>query len=105
MQIVLSALFMGDTAFILNSICEATGYYLWFLPKISFITDAFPLLGPAVAVRSDDDYSGGPTNVDVVSTLHIKPLTMHPLKNLSGSALPPMLEPPLHRFTPPQYHP
>mmetsp|Transcript_47905 Transcript_47905/g.133471 ORF Transcript_47905/g.133471 Transcript_47905/m.133471 type:complete len:171 (-) Transcript_47905:75-587(-) len=53
---------MGDTAFILNAITETIGYYIWYLPKISFITDAFPLLGPATAVLSTDDepsWSGG----------------------------------------------
>jgi hypothetical protein len=44
---ILCVLFMGETAFVLNAICSTIGYYIWFLPKISFHTDAFELLGPA----------------------------------------------------------
>jgi len=36
-----AVLFMGDTILILNSITSVTGYYLWYLPKISFHTDAW----------------------------------------------------------------
>lgn len=39
--IVMSVLFMGDTILILNSITSVIGYYMWYLPKISWHTDAW----------------------------------------------------------------
>mmetsp|Transcript_5701 Transcript_5701/g.8111 ORF Transcript_5701/g.8111 Transcript_5701/m.8111 type:complete len:765 (-) Transcript_5701:618-2912(-) len=39
--LILCVLFMGDTVVILNSITSAFGYYLWYLPKISWHTDAW----------------------------------------------------------------
>jgi len=42
--LVFFVLFSGDTVFILNAICSSFGYYLWYLPKIAWHTDAFELL-------------------------------------------------------------
>jgi choline-glycine betaine transporter len=45
--ILLSILFMDNTWYILNALTSAFGYYLWYLPKISFHTDAWEELGLA----------------------------------------------------------
>merc|ERR1719162_190544 len=45
--ILLSVLFMDDTWYILNALTSTFGYYLWYLPKISFHTDAWEELGAA----------------------------------------------------------
>ncbi|KAJ8600303.1 hypothetical protein CTAYLR_000720 [Chrysophaeum taylorii] len=42
--LMIFVLFAGDTVFILNAITSAFGYYLWYLPKISWHTDAFEML-------------------------------------------------------------
>jgi len=39
--IVISVLFMDETWYILNAMTSALGYYLWYLPKVSFHTDAW----------------------------------------------------------------
>lgn len=49
--ILLSVLFLDDTWYILNAISSAFGYYLWYLPKISFHTDAWEELGAAAMGR------------------------------------------------------
>jgi choline-glycine betaine transporter len=43
--LLLFVLFAGDTVFQLNLTVQAIGYYIWYLPKIAFHTDAFELLG------------------------------------------------------------
>jgi len=45
MFLMLTVFFLGHTEFILNLIVQSFGYYLWFLPRISFHTDAFELTG------------------------------------------------------------
>jgi hypothetical protein len=45
--ILLSVLFSDNTWYILNALTSALGYYLWYLPKISFHTDAWEELGVA----------------------------------------------------------
>jgi len=40
-------LFTGDTVFQMNYAIQTFGYYIWYLPKIAFHTDAFELLGTA----------------------------------------------------------
>jgi choline/carnitine/betaine transport len=49
-----NVLFMGDSMYILNLITQTFGYYLWYLPKISWHTDAYELLG----VYSGDGLGG-----------------------------------------------
>jgi len=57
MFLLLSVLFMGHTEFILNLIVETFGYYLWYLPKIAFHTDAFELTGQVT--NSENPGTGG----------------------------------------------
>ena len=69
MFLMLSVLFLGHTEFILNLIVETFGYYLWYLPKISFHTDAFELSGqtPRQCVEElggDSTLCGSPTWMD-----------------------------------------
>mmetsp|Transcript_119171 Transcript_119171/g.299677 ORF Transcript_119171/g.299677 Transcript_119171/m.299677 type:complete len:777 (+) Transcript_119171:95-2425(+) len=45
--ILISILFMDHTWYILNVLTSSFGYYLWYLPKISFHTDAWEELGAA----------------------------------------------------------
>lgn len=45
--ILLAVLFMDETWYILNVLTSSFGYYLWYLPKISFHTDAWEELGAA----------------------------------------------------------
>lgn len=45
MVLVTSVLFMGDTMYILDAIATSFGYYVWFLPKIAWETDAWARLG------------------------------------------------------------
>jgi len=45
--ILISVLFMDETWYILNALTSTLGYYLWYLPKISFHTDAWEELGSA----------------------------------------------------------
>lgn len=45
--ILLSVLLMDNTWYILNALTSTLGYYFWYLPKISFHTDAWEELGKA----------------------------------------------------------
>ena len=45
MFLMLTVFFLGNTEYILNLIVQTFGYYLWYLPRISFHTDAFELTG------------------------------------------------------------
>ena len=45
MILLLSVLFMDDTMYILDALTTSFGYYLWYLPKISWETDAWARLG------------------------------------------------------------
>jgi choline-glycine betaine transporter len=45
--VILFFLLAGDTIFQLNLFVQTLGYYIWYLPKIAFHTDAFELLGKA----------------------------------------------------------
>lgn len=45
MFLLLTVLFLGETYFSLDVTVQALGYYLWYLVKISFQTDAFERLG------------------------------------------------------------
>ncbi|KAK7248985.1 betaine/carnitine/choline family transporter [Aureococcus anophagefferens] len=45
MILVLAVLFMDDTMYILDAMTTSFGYYLWYLPKISWETDAWARLG------------------------------------------------------------
>jgi len=45
--LLIFVLFTGDTVFQLNLTVQTFGYYIWYLPKIAFHTDAFELLGTA----------------------------------------------------------
>lgn len=56
--IMIFMLFAGDTVFILNATTSAFGYYLWYLPKIAFHTDAFEMLDELNMV--DAGTSGAP---------------------------------------------
>jgi len=53
--ILLSVLFMDQTWYILDALTSAFGYYLWYLPKISFHTDAWEELG-----KGSDGLGGAP---------------------------------------------
>merc|ERR1719414_2460332 len=53
--ILLCILFMDETWYILNALTSSFGYYLWYLPKISFHTDAWEELGSAA-----DSMGGAP---------------------------------------------
>jgi len=45
--LLLFVLFTGDTVFQMNLTIQTFGYYIWYLPKIAFHTDAFEFLGTA----------------------------------------------------------
>merc|ERR1712178_83460 len=45
--ILISVVFLDETWYIFNANTSAIGYYLWYLPKISFHTDAWEELGSA----------------------------------------------------------
>jgi len=45
--ILVSVVFLDETWYIFNAVTSAFGYYLWYLPKISFHTDAWEELGTA----------------------------------------------------------
>eukprot|EP00746_Dinoflagellata_sp_MGD_P151093 gnl/MRDRNA2_/MRDRNA2_82786_c0_seq1.p1 gnl/MRDRNA2_/MRDRNA2_82786_c0~~gnl/MRDRNA2_/MRDRNA2_82786_c0_seq1.p1 ORF type:complete len:945 (+),score=106.13 gnl/MRDRNA2_/MRDRNA2_82786_c0_seq1:231-2837(+) len=47
MVILLTVWLLGEPYHILNVLCQGLGYYIWYLPKIGFQTDAYELLGPA----------------------------------------------------------
>merc|ERR1719450_574221 len=56
--ILLSVVFLDEPWYILNANTSAIGYYLWYLPKISFHTDAWEELGSAsqgLGGAPDDD--------------------------------------------------
>jgi len=55
--IVLSVLFLDETWYILNALTSSLGYYIWYLPKIAFHTDAWEELGSA-----SDGLGGAPDN-------------------------------------------
>mmetsp|Transcript_18183 Transcript_18183/g.55731 ORF Transcript_18183/g.55731 Transcript_18183/m.55731 type:complete len:789 (-) Transcript_18183:529-2895(-) len=54
---LLAVLFMDDTVVILNSITSSFGYYLWYLPKIAWHTDAWEMADDNGA---PDGQGGGP---------------------------------------------
>jgi choline-glycine betaine transporter len=62
--LLVSCLFMGDTWHILNVITQAVGYYIWYLPKISFVTDAYELLGGVNNGMGGMDGAGGQAWMD-----------------------------------------
>mmetsp|Transcript_66932 Transcript_66932/g.145453 ORF Transcript_66932/g.145453 Transcript_66932/m.145453 type:complete len:757 (+) Transcript_66932:80-2350(+) len=45
--ILLTVLFLDETWYILNALTSTLGYYIWYLPRISFHTDAWEELGHA----------------------------------------------------------
>jgi len=49
----------GDTVFQLNLTIQTFGYYIWYLPKIAFHTDAFELLGMGNMGRGGFGGEGG----------------------------------------------
>ena len=53
MVLLIAVLFMDDTMFILDAMTSSFGYYLWFLPKLSWETDAFARLGSSRAGRAE----------------------------------------------------
>merc|ERR1712232_588751 len=55
--IVLSILFLDNTWYILNALTSSLGYYIWYLPKIAFHTDAWGELG-----SKSDGLGGAPDN-------------------------------------------
>merc|ERR1712178_167979 len=55
--ILISVVFLDETWYIFNANTSAIGYYLWYLPKISFHTDAWEELGSA-----SDGLGGAPDN-------------------------------------------
>jgi choline-glycine betaine transporter len=59
--ILLSVLFLDEPWYILNANTSAFGYLLWYLPKISFHTDAWEMLGSASEALggAPDDEGGG----------------------------------------------
>ena len=67
---VSQVLFMGESAFILNSITSTFGELLFYLPRLSFYTDAYELLGLAQRpkdqeLRQDFGYSQRPCDAIV----------------------------------------
>jgi choline-glycine betaine transporter len=72
MVLVTSVLFMGDTMYILDAICSSFGFYLWYLPKISWETDAWARAGAqhdwegntpgrgAIGIQGNPDSAYGP---------------------------------------------
>jgi len=58
--LLLVVLFMDETFYILNALTSSFGYYLWWVTKISFHTDAWEELGPAAEGRggAPDDRGG-----------------------------------------------
>jgi len=62
--LLVSCLLMGDTWHILNVITQAVGYYIWYLPKISFVTDAYELLGGVANGMGGVDGAGGQAWMD-----------------------------------------
>jgi len=59
--IIISILFMDETWYILNALTSTFGYYLWYLPKISFHTDAWEELG-TVTGKAFEGLGGAPDN-------------------------------------------
>lgn len=62
--LLLSCLLMGDTWHILNVTTQAIGYYIWYLPKLSFVTDAYELLGGVNMGMGGVDGAGGQAWMD-----------------------------------------
>jgi hypothetical protein len=69
--LLLFVLLTGDTVFQLNLFIQSLGYYIWYLPKIAFHTDAFELLGSASmgnggfgGWKPTDDHPGYPAGAD-----------------------------------------
>jgi choline-glycine betaine transporter len=58
--VLLSVLFLDDPWYILNANTSAFGYLIWYLPKVSFHTDAWEMLGTATMGRggAPDDEGG-----------------------------------------------
>lgn len=63
--LMLFVLFAGDTVFQLNLTVQALGYYIWYLPKIAFHTDAFNLLNTAEYGRGGFPVQGNVAWMDV----------------------------------------
>mmetsp|Transcript_31451 Transcript_31451/g.93412 ORF Transcript_31451/g.93412 Transcript_31451/m.93412 type:complete len:897 (-) Transcript_31451:24-2714(-) len=61
MFLLLTVLFLGETYFALDVTVQSFGYYIWYLVKISFQTDAFERLGSKMLGLggSPDGNSGG----------------------------------------------
>eukprot|EP00928_Gymnodinium_smaydae_P046731 TRINITY_DN3114_c0_g3_i1.p1 TRINITY_DN3114_c0_g3~~TRINITY_DN3114_c0_g3_i1.p1 ORF type:complete len:1028 (-),score=159.78 TRINITY_DN3114_c0_g3_i1:246-3329(-) len=59
--LLLYVIFAGDTWFQLNLTVQTFGYYIWYLPKIAFHTDAFELLNKAEFGRGGFATQGSPT--------------------------------------------
>eukprot|EP00928_Gymnodinium_smaydae_P046729 TRINITY_DN3114_c0_g1_i1.p1 TRINITY_DN3114_c0_g1~~TRINITY_DN3114_c0_g1_i1.p1 ORF type:complete len:1095 (-),score=177.76 TRINITY_DN3114_c0_g1_i1:403-3687(-) len=59
--LLLYVMFAGDTWFQLNLTVQTFGYYIWYLPKIAFHTDAFELLNKASYGRGGFDTQGSDT--------------------------------------------
>jgi len=53
--ILFAILFLDETWYILNALTSTLGYYIWYLPKISFHTDAWEELG-----KASDGLGGAP---------------------------------------------
>jgi len=61
MFLLLSVLFLGETWFVLDTLVQTTGYYIWYVVKIGFWTDAWERLGGKNLGRggSPDGVGGG----------------------------------------------
>mmetsp|Transcript_76481 Transcript_76481/g.167041 ORF Transcript_76481/g.167041 Transcript_76481/m.167041 type:complete len:473 (-) Transcript_76481:1029-2447(-) len=53
--ILVGVLFLDETWYILNALTSTLGYYIWYLPRISFHTDAWEELG-----KASDGLGGAP---------------------------------------------
>jgi choline-glycine betaine transporter len=62
--ILLSILFLDDTWYILNAFSSSFGYYLWYMIRISFHTDAWQLLGSKAEQEGGSTGGGGFSQVD-----------------------------------------
>jgi choline-glycine betaine transporter len=62
MFLLLCVLFLGEPYHALNVTTQAMGYYIWYLPKIGFQTDAYEALGDSnLGLGGASDAGGGPT--------------------------------------------
>ena len=59
--LLLAVLFMDDTMYILDALTTSFGYYLWYLPKISWETDAWARLNADHTWSSNTPAAGGIT--------------------------------------------